>query len=284
MATKKFLDQDGLIELLQQIESLDETNVKDLYWSTDNADTYPTVVFKVGDDNGVAHSTKKITFKGDITSPAPAGATARTIKITIGNVDKTITYYDTTDPGAGNVTYSYSSDSNSASAATKVKAALDRIITKVNALKSTDITMNEAIVGSSITTSDTVQSAMVKIDSRVTNIANQLTGQFKVLKSTGDTAEEYTALNNILSALNDDDPSTTPSASDLNKLSLGYIYLLETGTDSNVFDEYVKVETSTNVYTVERVGTTDAGVDVVSIPPTGANSVASLFATYVTNA
>jgi len=60
--------------------------------------------------------------------------------------------------------------------------------------------------------------------------------------------------------------------------------LLETGTDSNVFDEYVKVETSTNVYTVEKVGTTDAGVDVVSIPPTGANSVASLFATYVTNA
>lgn len=123
---KKFLDQTGLIQLLQQIEGLDKTNVKDLYWSTDNADVNPTVVFKVGDDNGSPHSLKKLTFKGE-TGTQPAGATARTLTITIGGVDKTITYYDT-DNSTG-LSYSYTSDSTDLTTATTVKAALDRAIT-----------------------------------------------------------------------------------------------------------------------------------------------------------
>lgn len=123
---KKFLDQTGLIQLLQQIEGLDKTNIKDLYWSTDNADVNPTVVFKVGDDNGSPHSLKKLTFKGE-TGTTPAGATARTLTITIGGVDKTITYYDT-DNSTG-ISYSYVSDSADPTTATKVKEALDRVIT-----------------------------------------------------------------------------------------------------------------------------------------------------------
>lgn len=91
---KKFLDEAGLIQLLQEIEGLDETNIKDLYWSTDNADTYPTVVYKVGDKNGSPKTTKKITFKGDV-GTEPTGATSRNLTITIGGTDKTITYYDT---------------------------------------------------------------------------------------------------------------------------------------------------------------------------------------------
>lgn len=126
---KKFLDQDGLIQLLQEIESLDETNIKDVYWSTDNADTYPTIVFKVGDDNGSAHTIKKFTFKGDITSPAPSNTTTRSITLTIGGVDKTISYYDTT--ASNGITYTNATDSNAPASATNVKTALDRVITKL---------------------------------------------------------------------------------------------------------------------------------------------------------
>lgn len=126
---KKFLDQDGLIQLLQEIESLDETNIKDVYWSTDNADTYPTIVFKVGDDNGSAHTIKKFTFKGDITSPAPSNTTTRSITLTIGGVDKTISYYDTT--ASNGITYTNATDSNAPAQATNVKTALDRVITKL---------------------------------------------------------------------------------------------------------------------------------------------------------
>lgn len=133
---KKFLDQDGLIQLLQEIESLDETNIKDVYWSTDNADTYPTIAFKVGDDNGSPHSIKKFTFKGDTTSPAPTNATTRSITLTISGTDKTITYYDTT--GSAGITYTNATDSNQPSAATNVKAALDRVITKLASIADTD--------------------------------------------------------------------------------------------------------------------------------------------------
>lgn len=126
---KKFLDQDGLIQLLQEIESLDETNIKDVYWSTDNADTYPTIVFKVGDDNGSAHTIKKFTFKGDTTSPAPSNTTTRSITLTIGGVDKTISYYDTT--ASNGITYTNATDSNAPASATNVKTALDRVITKL---------------------------------------------------------------------------------------------------------------------------------------------------------
>ena len=127
--TKKFLDQDGLIQLLQEIESLDETNIKDVYWSTDNADTYPTIVFKVGDDNGSAHTIKKFTFKGDMTTPAPSNTTTRSITLTIGGTDKTITYYDTT--GSAGVTYTNAADTGTPASATNVKTALDRVINKL---------------------------------------------------------------------------------------------------------------------------------------------------------
>lgn len=133
---KKFLDQDGLIQLLQEIESLDETNIKDFYWSTDNADTYPTVVFKIGDDNGSPHATQKITFKGDIVNPAPANATTRSITLTINNVDKTITYYDTT--GSAGITYTNATDTGDPTTATNVKVALDRVINKLNSMVGTD--------------------------------------------------------------------------------------------------------------------------------------------------
>lgn len=126
---KKFLDQNGLIQLLQEIESLDETNIKDVYWSTDNADTYPTIVFKVGDDNGSAHTIKKFTFKGDITSPAPSNTTTRSITLTIGGANKTITYYDTT--GSASITYTNAADTGSPTTATNVKTALDRVINKL---------------------------------------------------------------------------------------------------------------------------------------------------------
>lgn len=133
---KKFLDQDGLIQLLQEIEGLDESNIKDIYWSTDNADTYPTVVYKVGDKNGSPKSTKKITFKGDI-STAPTGATSRNLTITIGGTDKTITYYDTpntdekvkqtrdtTGTTALPIVFTNTSDPNGTSAQVKYDTAL----------------------------------------------------------------------------------------------------------------------------------------------------------------
>lgn len=129
---KKFLDQNGLIQLLQEIESLDKTNIKDVYWSTDNADTYPTIVFKVGDDNGSPHSIKKFTFKGDTTSPVPTNATAKSIILTIGGTDKTITYYDTTN--SAGITYTNATDSNQPNTATDVKTALDRVITKLSGI------------------------------------------------------------------------------------------------------------------------------------------------------
>lgn len=140
---KKFLDQAGLIQLLQEIENLDKTNVKDLYWSTDNADVNPTVIFKVGDDNGTAHSTKKLTFKGDTAASAPTGATARTLTITVGGVDKTITYYDTKN--ASGLSYSYSTDTGTPSSSTTVKAALDRIINAINTLDPADEKVKQTV-------------------------------------------------------------------------------------------------------------------------------------------
>ena len=439
---KKFLDEAGLIQLLQEIEALDETNVKDLYWSTDNADTYPTIIFKVGDDNGSAHTTKKLTFKGT-TGTAPSGATARNITITIGNVDKTITYYDTTNSSA--LEYSYTNDTNAASSATTVKAALDRVITKVNNLKSTNVTMNAAITGLGITTSDTVQSAFEKVNTTISNLDpdDEKVQQDKISGSSTDTypiilansqdpdgAKAHVKYSNLLqfnfygpslqiqggAAISDDldvdgiinigdatltetdysgnaatadyadtagyanvandyngdleltinDGTTTdgpevvlalgtmspsgyniPKAAtskygvvriaayssqspsdttndgfvptlgtvktlinDLNKAQFvlhtgdlptltssnfndytGKIYLVKdqeyADTNQNIFNEYVALtytESGTTQYKWELIGTTDAGVDVVTIPTTGANSVASLFDTYVTNA
>lgn len=133
---KKFLDEAGLIQLLQEIEGLDEGNIKDIYWSTDNADTYPTVVYKVGDKNGSPKTTKKITFKGDI-GTAPTGATSRNLTITVGGTDKTITYYDTlntdekvkqtkdtTGTTALPIVFTNTSDPNGTSAQVKYDTAL----------------------------------------------------------------------------------------------------------------------------------------------------------------
>lgn len=103
-------------------------------------------------------------------------------------------------------------------------------------------------------------------------LTQKWTGQFVVLKSTGDTAEKYTALNNILAAIA---AGQTPAAADLAKLDLGYIYLLENGSGTNVYDEYIKVAkgTSPETYSVEKIGTTDAGVDVVSLTDAEIDSI-----------
>lgn len=101
-------------------------------------------------------------------------------------------------------------------------------------------------------------------------LTQKWTGQFVVLKSTGDTAQQYTALNSILAAIA---AGQTPAAADLAKLDLGYIYLLENGSGTNVFDEYIKVATGTSTYSVEKIGTTDAGVDVVSLTDAEIDSI-----------
>lgn len=101
-------------------------------------------------------------------------------------------------------------------------------------------------------------------------LTQKWTGQFVVLKSTGDTAQQYTALNNILAAIA---AGQTPAAADLAKLDLGYIYLLENGSGTNVYDEYIKVATGTSTYSVEKIGTTDAGVDVVSLTDAEIDSI-----------
>ena len=82
----------------------------------------------------------------------------------------------------------------------------------------------------------------------------------------------------------------TLTASNFNDYT-GKIYLIKdqeyADTNQNIFNEYVALtytESGTTQYKWELIGTTDAGVDVVTIPATGANSVASLFDTYVTNA
>lgn len=549
--TKKFLDEAGLIQLLQEIESLDETNIKDMYWSTDNADTYPTIVFKVGDDNGSPHSIKKFTFKGDVTTPAPSNATTRSITLTIGNVDKTITYYDTT--GAAGITYTNATDSGQPNTATNVKVALDRVITKLASIIGTDekvkqtaqtgstalpiltatsgtptsgaaaeagydtdfkftpssntlivkeatssasgvtitpssikvgttatngaveLTSSQLKVGSGTLTStaysgkatqtetdlntvatgkgsdmvayssnDSVKDALddiysqigsggggnsltsrvealengenliegtnvtltkdttnhtvtinavdekvtqtsdtstttylplilanatnptspggtkynsglqykpsnneLKVETTTSNggltrvntvqisngvvtmsgtgntsvsistsgftgnsasatkaygdsdtirntyatkeelntLTNKWTGQFVVLRASGDTSTQWTALRRIIAAQADPEVSYGTDA-DYDLFDSGYIYLISTSSESegNVFDEYIKVIVGDNQDFMERIGTTDAGVDVVTIPATGANSVASMFAQYVTNA
>lgn len=140
---KKFLDEAGLIQLLQEIESLDETNLKDVYWSTDNADVSPTIVFKQGDDNGSAHSIHKVTFAGDTSSNIETALTGtkyevRSITITIGGVSKTISYLVTTRLPSTAVNHSHSNDTGDPTAATTVKAALDRVINKLNSMVGTD--------------------------------------------------------------------------------------------------------------------------------------------------
>lgn len=172
---KKFLDEAGLIQLLQEIESLDETNLKDVYWSTDNADVNPTIIFKQGDDNGAAHSIHKVTFAGDTSNDTETALTGTKygvhyITITIGGVSKTIPYLVTTRLPSTAVTHSHQNDTGDPTAANTVKVALDRIVTKLNSLKSTNITMNAAISGLNITTSDTVQSAFEKVNTAIANI------------------------------------------------------------------------------------------------------------------
>lgn len=106
----------------------------------------------------------------------------------------------------------------------------------------------------------------------LSELSQKWTGQFIVVKQTGDTAATYVALTNILDAI---EAGQTPSASDLAVLEYGYIYLLkDTGASSpNVYDEYIKVKTGTTTESVEKVGTTDAGVDVVSLTPAEINTI-----------
>lgn len=188
---KRFLDQNGLIQLLQEIESLDETNIKDVYWSTDNADTYPTIVFKVGDDNGSAHTIKKFTFKGDITSPAPSNTTTRSITLTIGGANKTITYYDTT--GSASITYTNAADTGSPTTATNVKTALDRVINKLASI-TTDLNTVATDKGADMVAYSSKYSVKDALDDIYNQIGggggNSLTDRVDVLE--GDVADLQT--------------------------------------------------------------------------------------------
>lgn len=87
-------------------------------------------------------------------------------------------------------------------------------------------------------------------------LSNKWTGQFKIA-----TSAEATAI----------------AAGNASSLELGYIYLVEDSTASspNVYDEYIKVAlgTSPETYSVEKIGTTDAGVDVVSLTPAEINTI-----------
>ena len=276
---KKFLDQAGLIQLLQEIESLDETNIKDVYWSTDNADSYPTAVFKVGDDNGSPHTIKKITFKGDVTTPVPSGTVARTMTITIGGVDKTITYYDSTTASslADNPSVTLSAANGSGGQTITVTAGGKSGTSAALASASTSAygvvklaTVSAQATGDADATNDSLVPTLGDVKKLIKNV-NQ--AQFVIT--------DYTSASQL--------PTVTISNRDQ---YLGKIYLIldqEYGdTNNNIYNEYVVVEyeNSNQVidYRWELLGTTDAGVDVVTIPATGSNSVASLFATYVTNA
>lgn len=106
----------------------------------------------------------------------------------------------------------------------------------------------------------------------LSELSQKWTGQFVVVKQTGDTAEIYVALTNILEAI---EAGQTPSATDLAVLEYGYIYLMrDTGASSpNIYDEYIKVKTGTTTESVEKIGTTDAGVDVVSLTTAEINTI-----------
>lgn len=336
---KKFLDQNGLIQLLQEIESLDETNIKDLYWSTDNADTNPTVVFKVGDDSGSPHSIKKLTFTGE-TGTAPTGVTPRTLTITIGGVNKTITYYDT-DNSTG-INYSYVSDSSDPKTATKVKEALDRVITTLDNIDPADEKVNQTATSANsylpllLANGTTPSNGGAQYNSAISyNPAGELlilgnpTSDRMVIErgtisrysttSNSDPAWEITAGGTFtgISAKADADSNgnnivntyATKAALEAltNQLTSsfqivtalptadgthgGIIYLIKDqeygDVNNNIFKEYIEVNDGTTAspsWKFELIGTTDAGIDVVTIPATGANSVASMFAQYITNA
>lgn len=87
-------------------------------------------------------------------------------------------------------------------------------------------------------------------------LTNKWTGQFKIA-----TSAEATAI----------------AQGDASSLQLGYIYLVldSTASSPNVYDEYIKVAlgTSPETYSVEKIGTTDAGVDVVSLTTAEINTI-----------
>ena len=135
--TKKFLDKDGLVQLLTDINTLDNTNIKNITFSSD---TLPTVQFKTGLSNGsyVSNASNSLVFKGDTTSPTPTGMNKRYLTISVGGTDKaTMPYFDTNN--ASGIVYSYTAnDSSSPSDATTAKAAIDRIIYQLNNLDPDD--------------------------------------------------------------------------------------------------------------------------------------------------
>jgi len=115
-------------------------------------------------------------------------------------------------------------------------------------------------------------------------LSQKWTGQFMVLKNSGDTQEMYAAMTRIIAAIKGGEE---PATADMALFDLGYIYLYPNTVvaEDNVFDEYIKVSERNGAdYTMEKIGTTDAGVDVVTIPATGTNSVHSYFVQYVINA
>jgi len=87
-------------------------------------------------------------------------------------------------------------------------------------------------------------------------LTNKWTGQFKIA-----TSAEATAI----------------AQGNASSLQLGYIYLVldSTASSPNVYDEYIKVAlgTSPETYSVEKIGTTDAGVDVVSLTTAEINTI-----------
>lgn len=104
-------------------------------------------------------------------------------------------------------------------------------------------------------------------------LSDKWTGQFMVIKNSGDTQAMYAAMTRIIAAIKE---GVNPAAADMALFELGYIYLYPNTVvaEDNVFDEYIKVlELNGSDYTMEKIGTTDAGVDVVSLTPAEINTI-----------
>lgn len=106
-------------------------------------------------------------------------------------------------------------------------------------------------------------------------LSNKWTGQFVVLRNSGDTQTMYAALKRIIAA---EEEGQEPAAADIALFDFGYIYLIANDivSEDNIFDEYIKVagsQDSAMGYYMEKIGTTDAGVDVVSLTPAEINTI-----------
>lgn len=101
--------------------------------------------------------------------------------------------------------------------------------------------------------SDTIQNTYAT-KTALNELSNRLTGLFKIADAT-----EIAAIRNDV-----------PTA-----LEYGYIYLVEdTQADvPNIFDEYVRIRYTNDNDVIEKIGTTDASVDVVSLTTAEINTI-----------